>query len=74
MEDREREEHVRRQQKRYSVLLQEHGKVLQEYTELEHHVEELDRERTALKQQLQKILNKIGFALTPEFLERFAQC
>lgn len=34
MEEREREEHIKRQQKKYTVLLQEHGKVLQEYTEL----------------------------------------
>ena len=52
MEEREKEEHVKRQHKKYTVLLQEHGKVLQEYSELEQQVEELDRERTALKQQL----------------------
>lgn len=42
MEEREREEHIRRQHKKYTVLLQEHGKVLQEYTELEREVNELD--------------------------------
>lgn len=34
MEERERDEHMRRQQRKYTVLLQEHGKVLQEYSEL----------------------------------------
>jgi hypothetical protein len=34
MEEREREEQLRRQQKKYTVLLQEHGRVLQEYSEL----------------------------------------
>jgi hypothetical protein len=32
MEDREKEEHVRRQHRKYSVLLQEHGRILQEYS------------------------------------------
>jgi hypothetical protein len=43
MEEREREEHMRRQQRKYTVLLQEHGKVLQEYSELEQEVNELDK-------------------------------
>jgi predicted nucleic acid-binding Zn-ribbon protein len=74
MEEREREEHIRRQQKKYTVLLQEHGRVLEEYTELEQEVTELDRERTALKNQLENMLSRIGFKLTPEFLEKFANC
>ena len=64
MEDRERDEHFRKQHRKYSLLLQEHGKVLQEYRELEQQVDESDRERSALKQQLEKLLGKIGFNLT----------
>jgi FtsZ-binding cell division protein ZapB len=55
-------------------LLQEHGRVLQEYNELEQEVEELDRERNALKEQLKNMLGKIGFAVTPEFLEKLELC
>lgn len=61
---------MKRQQKKYTVLLQEHGRVLQEYNELEQEVENLDRERTALKNQLKNVLEKIGFAVTPDFVEK----
>jgi hypothetical protein len=31
----------------------------------------LDKERSALKNQMENILAKIGFNITPEFLEKF---
>lgn len=37
-------------------------------------VDELDRERNALKEQLKNMLGKIGFAVTPEFIERLKHC
>jgi type I restriction-modification system DNA methylase subunit len=74
MDEREREEYIKRQHKKYTVLLQEHGRVLQEYNELEQEVDELDRERNALKEQMKNMLAKIGFAVTPEFAEKLEQC
>ncbi len=65
---------MRRQHRKYTVLLQEHGRVLQEYTELEQEVEELDKERSALKHQLKNFLHKIGFSVTPDFIDKLEQC
>ena len=51
-----------KQRKRYTALLQEFGKTLQEYEQLEKETTDLDQERNKLKEQLKIILNKIGFA------------
>ena len=45
--------------------MQEHGKVLGEYTDLEQEVSQLDQERNALQKQLENMLGKIGFKVTP---------
>lgn len=71
MEEREREEHIKRQQRKYTVLLQEHGKVLNDYVELEQEVSQLDKERSSLQKQMKTILQKVGFKITPEYLEKF---
>ena len=65
MEDRillEKQVIFNKQRKRYTAILQEFGKALQQYEQLEKETSELDQERNKLKEQLKIILNKIGFA------------
>ena len=48
--------------------------MLGEYQELEREVSELDRERQALKEQMERMLKKIGYNVTAEFREKLEQC